>query len=385
MTEVTRHERMADVGPLAWDACLPGELEDHACYQATESSGLPGFSLFYLAVREGGEVLAVAPAFVTDYSLDTTVRGPWKRPASALVRLFPRLLRLRLACLGSPVAERCHLGFAPSVAAGDRPALAALLFEGLETLARGQGARLTAAKDVADNDLPLLSGALARGYHRLPSLPGASLPLPFPDLEAYLSSLGRATRKNMRRRLRAAQGRVTVERREAIDDVLPEIAALYEETLARSDMQFERLPAAWFREMLSRMPGRASCVLYRVDGRLAAFNLVLENRHALLDKFFGMRADLGREHGLYFVSWLENVRRCIERGLPVYVSGQAGYEAKLRLGSRLAPNWLLFRHGNPVLNGLLRLVAAFARPDNFDPAIRGLGRALGQPSGKEDA
>ena len=144
---------------------------------------------------------------------------------------------------------------------------------------------------------------------------------------------------------------------------------LYEATLARADLQFERLPAGYFTGVLEHLHERAVCVLYWVDERLVAFNLILLDEHRLVDKFFGHDLEFSREYNLYFRSWLTNVDYCIEHRIPVYECGQAGYASKLRLGCEFEGNSLFFRHRNRLVNGLLKLVKLFIRPDRSDPAM----------------
>ena len=201
----------------------------------------------------------------------------------------------------------------------------------------------------------------------MPSLPTGVLPLPYGSVDAYLGSLGKSTRKDLRRKLRAPGPRV--EWRRNIDDVLPEGMRLYEATLARADLQFERLPAGYFTGVLEHLHERAVCVLYWVDERLVAFNLILLDEHRLVDKFFGHDLAFSREYNLYFRSWLTNVDYCIEHRIALYECGQAGYASKLRLGCEFEGNSLFFRHRNWLVNGLLKLVKLFIRPDRSDPAM----------------
>ncbi|MGH1558752.1 hypothetical protein ACRAWD_15820 [Caulobacter segnis] len=74
--------------------------------------------------------------------------------------------------------------------------------------------------------------------------------------------------------------------------------ALYAETRARGDLQFEMLTPAYFTGVLARMGERAACVLYFADDRLLAVNLVLVDQGVLLDKFFCMSAEGPRAQSL---------------------------------------------------------------------------------------
>lgn len=357
-----------------WDRCFRGELEGWDYHRAVEQSGLPGFSHRYVALFDRGALLAAAPAFITDYRLDTTVQGPWKRVSSALARAMPRLMSLRMICLGSPVSEVCHLGFAPSVSDIDKPRLLTRMLRALEDYAREQRVGLICVKDAPDAAAELWRFALDAGYQRLPSLPTAVLDLDGCDEAAYLARLSGSTRKDVRRKMKMS-AELRIERRSTIDDVLPEIMALYDQTLARSDLQFERLTPQYFAGVLRHMGARASCLLYWHVDTLIGFNLVLHDGDRLIDKFLGMHGELGRRYNLYFVSWMTNVRLCIAGGIPCYQSGQAGYGPKRRLGSKLQPNWLYFRHRKPWLNRVLKLVGQLVRVDRYDPDLGSGDRA----------
>ena len=100
-----------------------------------------------------------------------------------------------------------------------------------------------------------------------------------------------------------------------------------------------------------------------------AFNLLIETPERLVDKYIGLHYAAVPEYSLYFLSWLENVAWCSDHGIPVYQAGQGFYGPKVRLGCRLAPNWLHFRHRKRWINALLRLVAKIVSLDRFDPEI----------------
>lgn len=351
----------------AWNDCFPGALEDWDYYLAVENAAIDDFQWRYLAVFEDQTLVAVAAAFITHYRLDTTMSGAGKRLTERLERLWPGVLQLALYAIGSPVAERCDAGVASHVAESRRPLLLQQLLAAARSDANALGIGLLAVKDAPTNDPHWAQSCLAAGFQSMPSLPTGVLPLPYGSVDAYLGSLGKSTRKDLRRKLRAPGPRV--EWRRNIDDVLPEVMRLYEATLARADLQFERLPAGYFTGVLEHLHERAVCVLYWVDEHLVAFNLILLDEHRLVDKFFGHDLAFSREYNLYFRSWLTNVDYCIEHRIALYECGQAGYASKLRLGCEFEGNSLFFRHRNWLVNGLLKLVKLFIRPDRSDPAM----------------
>ena len=355
-----------------WNRLFPDELEDWSYYRAVERSGLADFAWVYFGVREDGRLRAAVPAFVTDYELDTTVTGALRHVTDALSRAFPRLLRQRMLALGSPVAETCHLGYEPGTSAADQAQMLDAILARAEIYAREQRVQMFAAKDSsARQDALWAPSAKLQGMRRQPGLPTAFLDVCFDNLDEYLASLSRTTRKDMRRKLKAG-AELRVEWRTNVDDIAPEIMRLYTSTYANAQLSFEELTAEYFRAVLAELGERASCVAYWLGEKLVAFNLVLHDGKRLLDKFLGMDYALARDYNLYFVTWFENVRYCIARGLPLYQSGQGLHREKLRLGSRMSVNWLWYRHRNRVLDATFATLEKLARLDRHDAELAAL-------------
>lgn len=363
MPEVQIHHSLEAIGRERWDACFSGALEGFDYLLAVEKAGLPGFDWRYLLVETDGRPVAAAPAFITDFDLATTLNPVGHRMIAAARKVAPRAFTLKLGSLGSPCTEDVGVGFARDLPLQDRgPALRALM-QGFQADALAAGCSLMAIKDTPAVDADLWDAAArADGFRPIAGLPIAHLDIDFPDMEAYLARLSPGTRKDMRRKLRALD-RISVEVREDLAGLEEAVLALYADTRARAEMQFEDLTAAYFTGVLERMRGRALCVLYRADGELLAANLLLHDHQTLLDKFFCMDAARGRALNLYFVSWFTNLRLCLERGLTRYQSGQAGYANKLRLGSTITRTDMRFRHRNPLINQALQWAAPLLSDD----------------------
>ncbi len=367
MIEVTAHDSIQDFEPARWNGLFPRELEDHAYLRAIEDSRLPGFRFVYFAVRDGERLLAAVPAFLTDYRLDTTVQGGLRRVTEAVARRLPRLMRIPMLALGSPVTERCRAGFDPAASPDQRAAWLDAILMRMETFAAERRLGMLAVKDAPAADDALWRRVCPRrGLRALPGLPGATLDLPWHDVDGYLASLGAATRKDLRRKWREASG-LKIEWRTDLDGIVDDVHRLYRATLANADLSFEELTPAYFENVLAYMPGRAYCVTYSENGALLAFNLVLRDRDRLLDKFLGMDYAARERYNLYHVSWMENVRHCIEHRIPLYESGQGLHREKTRLGSRLHANSLWYRHRNRFLDGVFARVERLARLDRLEP------------------
>jgi hypothetical protein len=84
-----------------------------------------------------------------------------------------------------------------------------------------------------------------------------------------------------------------------------------------------------------------------------AFNLLFVKQEALVDKYFCMDYGLGSKYNLYVLSWLENIRTCVERKIPIYYTGQGTEKTKAHLGATFIPSFILFKHRHPVFDRLL--------------------------------
>lgn len=359
-----------------WNALFPGEIEDWFYYRAVENSGLSGFEWFYLAVWDNGRLRAAVPGFITNYRIDTTLSGALKRMTNAIARVAPGLIRLPLISLGSPVGETCQLGFAAGCGTGERLRLTETLLDKLAEFAAQRRIGMIAVKDARADDDALWSAACARaGLRAMPGQATAVLELPFRTFDAYLASLGPGTRRDLRRKLRLRDA-LRIEWRSDIDDIVEPVMSLYRATLAHAEYRFEELTPAYFTGVMSDPRGRAFCVAYWLGSRLIGFNLVLRDGDRLLDKFFGMDYEAGRAHNLYYLSWLENVRYCIENGVARYQSGQGLEREKLRLGSTLTPNRLWYRHRNRVVDRVFATAEGLFRLDDSDSERAAARRAV---------
>ncbi len=361
------HFSIRAIGRDAWNACFQGQVEDYDYLLAIEEAGLDGFEWRYITVTEDGRVSAAMPAFLCFYALDTTLEeGFLRRSVRSIQCRFPNFLKLRLACLGSPCTETGAIGFRSDVPGEHRSALLSEMLSFFEQLAETENCALVGLKDIPEQASSEFGDLLAgRGYASIGGLSTAWLDIDFKTIDAYLAKLSSGTRKDMRRKLKSLD-KVRVEIRTDFGEFLPEVMALYHDTRNRSDWQFEELTPEYFQGVLGRMRGRSFCAFYFVEDRLLAANLIVHDDSVAIDKFFCMDGEKGRPYNLYFLSWFTNLRYCLEHGLSRYQSGQAYYENKVRLGSKLTANAMYFRHRSAFFQRLLRLVSPLFSTDEAD-------------------
>jgi hypothetical protein len=376
---------VSSIPEAEWSACYPDEAESWRYYRACETNKKAGVKIAAAEIHDEDGLLAAAPLFELAYPLDTQFQGAMRQVAGSVLKRFPSLTEWTLLGVGSPYAERCHVAVRDGLPQALRDRAVAALIETIEMEAWRRAASAIVYKDLQGKELRLLGGVLKSTRHvGVKSLPVAELEFggggEGDDLDGYLATLSRATRKDIRRKLRKS-GAVRIERRTDIDGAAREIERLYSSTQAQSGVRyghFDTLPESYFRSVASELGGSAVFFLYWVGRELAGFNLLLLEPDRVIDKYMGMRYPLAREHDLYVVSWIENVRFCLETGRRRLQTGQTAYEEKVRLGSRLQPSMLYVKHHNRAINQILRFAAPLAAFDRWDPHLRRLrkGRKL---------
>ena len=367
---------LAAIASGEWDRIFPVAAEDWAYFRACERAAPRGFATSAIAAYAGDALVAAAPLFRTDYRLDTSLEGPLKAPVRWLYSKMPQLVAVGVLGMGSPLTEECPLGFATGLTAAERTQALEALLAGMEAHATAENIPLIALKDITHRDNLWAADPLAKaGFTGIPTLPIATLHLPFSSVDEYLASLSANMRSSLKKKMKQAAA-VDIEFRQTIDGIEEEVIALFHETHAhrKSDYgAFDDVPDAYFREVLGKASGGAGVMLCRVDGMLVSFNIHLIEARRVLGKYIGMRYPAAREHNLYFVNWMAMVRLCIERGIPWLQTGQTAYRQKARFGCQLKRSWIYCRHRNRAINPLFRTFGPRMAFDTADPDLQALG------------
>jgi Acetyltransferase (GNAT) domain len=327
-----------------------------------------------------------APAFATRFNLLTTAEDSVRRRVMALplYRFWQSLLSPRTCFVGTTVSEYALL---PPNLAADR------LVSALKQRYAKQYPFLI-VKDVPQAS-PLLDAASNRyaeeievackaaGFVMVEGQALAYVPMDFASVEDYIAQLSSGRRKDIRRKLRA-RDELAIEsvplgsecfRNPAL---LDEYYALYLNVFRQSEVHFDLLSAAFFREVLQDGSSGGVSFEYRHRGELIGYNLCFIAGGLMVDKYVGFRYPEARELNLYFVSWFHNLGYALEQRLTHYVAGWTDPEIKAYLGA----SFTLTRHAVYIRNGLLRamlrrVTSWFERDSNWNEARGANRQALG--------
>ena len=364
--------RAADLDPASWRAAWARFSKDSRYYEVCERSLTKGFTYRYLELRDGaGQVVAVQPFFLNEQDLLAGVSAALRRPVEWLRRVWPRLLYLRMLMVGCTGGE-AHLG---TLAAPAPREVTDALLEALGTYARRHRVAVLTFKDFAREHRAELTGpARAAGYVRMPSFPANILNLAgLRSVDDYLERrLGKAMRKNLRRKFKAAAEAdppLTMEVRADVRDCVEELLPLYQQVLARSAFRFEELTREYFVGLSETMPDRARFFIWRQGSRAVAFSACLAHDGVLYDNYLGMDYARALDLSLYFVTIRDLVTWSIQQGLRAYYSTPLNYDPKLHLRFDLAPLDLYVRHVNGLFNVFFKRLAPRLEPTRYDKLL----------------
>ena len=349
----------ADLGRL-----FPDPSDTAPLLSLLQESGIDGFNLRSIVVLKDDVPILLLPLFETRFNLSTFLEGWIKKLLEVAGRLVPSLFQPRILGVGLLVGEWSEIGIDPQIDAVTLESGFKMAFDALQSLAVELKSDILALYNFSHYDR--IPKELLNKFNRVKCQSCARMPINFGSLEEFLARLSRAARKDLRRKMRVAP-EVRVIRSRNISPFLDRIYNLYLETVERSPMAFGAHNRLFFEKICERIPG-AEYTLYFVGEELAAFNLLVAKPEAMVDKNFCMDYDLGRKYNLYVLSWLENIRTCVERGVPLYHAGQGVEKTKAHLGAALIPMYLLFKHRQPAIHRFL-----VASPAISEKVLRQLG------------
>lgn len=377
-TKIKVHQSVTEVPHTDWNRLFPGQAEGWEYFRACELAAPDGFELGALTAWQDDRLVAASPKFSVNYRLDMSLPPRLRALGNWFNDHIPSLVNARVVGLGSPLTEECPLGIDTRLPEADRPAVMEAILDGLLTHGRSIRASVLAIKDLPHADHLACHSILQRaGYAGVPTLPVATLHLPYAGEAEYIASLKGPMRNELRRKLRALD-KVRFSFPESIDGYEQDMVDLFEETKSRRKADyddFDEVPSGYFRKVLDGLGPRARLMLAHVGDQLVSFNIFLVEDDRVIGKYLGMRYPIAREHNLYFLNWMMVVRWCLANGKQWLQSGHTGYRVKVRLGSQLKRSWVYFRHVNPVINVGFRTIGPRFAFDAMDPDLRELGEA----------
>ncbi len=350
-----------------WGHAFAHQRKDHRYYEIVEDTIMPEFDFRYFAIRDrNGRICSVQPFFLLQQDLlegsPAVVRGM----ASRLRRLWPNALKMKTLMLGCAAGE-AHLDHAADHRIGD----AALLAERITGLAKSLGASLIVLKEFPSAYRQTLRPFLDAGFTRIPSLPMASLDLPYVDFDDYLKrGLNGKKRGDLKRKLRSGDADLTMTVLRDISSVIEEVYPLYLQVYERSDQHFEKLTPEYFLALGKRMPDKVRFFVWRKNGRVVAFSLTMLHDDHICNEYLGLDYEIALDQHLYFIAFRDVLAWAMANGFKRCLSTGLGYAPKFDLGFELAPLDLYVRHVSDRLNPLFARLLPLLEPTRYEPMLK---------------
>ncbi len=354
---------------VAWRDAFRGKVKDHRFYEIIEQTLASDFEYRYLILEDSsGTIRAVQPLFFVQQNIAEGIAGKLRHAIDSVRRRFPRFLTMRVLMVGCAAGEG-HLGACRSE---DAEWVAGALHASLKTYAQDCKASLVVLKDFPARYRETLRSFSNNGYARVPSMPMTQLPLPYENFDQYLGSLGKATRKDLRRKFRKTEKAAPIEL-EVVNDITPyvdEVYPLYLQVHERSPLKFERLTKDYFCSLGQRMSERTRFFIWRQLGRAVAFSLCMVYAGTIYDDYLGLDYKVALDLHLYFYTLRDIIRWSLEQGLDCYCSSPLNYDPKLHLGCDLVPLDLYVMHTGALINPIFRRALKFLGPTRHDPVLQ---------------
>jgi predicted N-acyltransferase len=334
-SQFTVYDSVRDIDAAEWNSIrTPGNdpFMELGFIEAVENSMRSDCRLKYVVVRDR-HGLTIATACLSAYTIDgaSLAQGSAKTVCLAIGRVWPWLMKHTMVMCGLPISSGdSQLRFAPNA---DRASVLAILDRLVCEFAKAEGARLILFKEFKAEACRDLEALESLGYRRADSYPMNCATTRYRDFEDYLSQVKSKRRRMLKASLKKfAKGGfrvVTLTGREGAADLYTdEVHRLYENVRLRSKVQFERLPAEYFRELARRLPDNTSFIyVYRGD-QAVAFSASMFSDKSYHGLMLGIDYEINREYDLYFNMLFKSLDVAFRRGAHDIELGQTSDSTK---------------------------------------------------------
>jgi Acetyltransferase (GNAT) domain len=362
-------EHARDVPMEFWARGFSDTPKDFQYYELIEQTMVLAFDYRYLAVfDQTNRPVALQPLVLTTQDLAAAASAAIVRFVAKLRTVWPRFWQSRMALAG------CLVGEGETGAIESLEIAIPLVAEALEKYARAQGISLVAFKDFPTKMRRAFSCLSRSGYARVAGFPPLALELNFTSFDEYMAmQLSRSTRKNLRRKFRAAADaspplalEVWMDAEQIIDEIYP----LYLAVAQTSAIHFELFTREYFLEAGRCAPGKFRYFVWRQGARAVAFSFCTIWNGTLYDNDIGLDYTVAYELNLYYVTFRDLLNWALANGLQRYASAPFSYDPKLRLRLKPQPVDVYVKHISPWLNPLIKVFAVLFEPTRTDPVLR---------------
>lgn len=233
----------------------------------------------------------------------------------------------------------------------------------------------TLVKDIDSRQLDDAEPLLKHGFIRAATAPMNVVDVRHSNIDEWLSDLRSHYRYRWRKSLAKFEtARLRCEHLQG-DQILQvydrRVHKMYVDLVRRQTMRFERLPFAFFKNLVAAAGDHVRLTVIWQDDRVVAFSWALLCGRVYQNLFCGYDAQLNRECDLYFNMALRDVGYAMTLGVDKILLGQTSNTFKARLGARLSDRHFYVRGIAPVTLAL-KLFGGYLFPQEQPHAQRDL-------------
>lgn len=308
--------------------------------RAIEYSLWGHLSVRYLAVEDGGALIAFTPIYIgTNLNFNALmpriVQGFYQR----MLTLLGEAAGYTVAIVGSLISDR---GWIPAHPACDSRAALRLMLPEIDRIARASGAHFCIVKDIHE-EFPNADQFIAAGYTRMFSLPTVRAPVAFASFEDYLQSLSKNGRHHARKNFRKAEHKLDCRFVDDYAELIPTAFPLFRRTYLKAPYKFEELSPRFFAQMARTRHPRSRLLLCEKNGRAVGAALLLLDAHTQQIKRIGIDYDQEDTGLIYNLLMYQSLQHAIENNVDSLYLGQSSFTPKVRMGGHLEEQFLFLK------------------------------------------
>lgn len=363
--------RIQEIPEKDWVNIFPKELENYHFFKALDESVFRKINFYYAIFYENGIPVGATTFFLMDFQLDMAVRGWFKYLTRAVKKVFPGILGVKIIFCGLPM-DKGMIGIT-----GNKEEVLGAIVECMGRLAKQEKAVALVFKDFNASYDELLQYLLNQGFKRIASMPSTVMNIDFDNFDGYLKTLSRSSREGFKRKLKKiAQGpKFDMEVTSQVGlELSYQMHELYMQSVRRSEVEFEELPADFFANISRNATDRSKFFFWRLNGKLIAFAYCLVFEGYFIDYYLGFDYSVTHEYNLYFVRFRDLMNWCIDNNMKVYEMGQSSYEVKRRLGFEFMPLYAYCKPAGKFFMPLFKFYDKFLAFDKFDPVFKEMNK-----------
>ena len=352
-----------------WDSIIQPDhiICTYDYIKAMESAGINDCDYRYIMIYDAEKLVAHTCIYSMSFDLDIFDKGASKKIIEFFRKLFtPDFLRFKVIECGTPTA----LGNTVTVLDDyDKSHILKLITEEMTAYAREKGINILIYRDFYNFDLNYSDSLKNYGFKRVKVLPNAEVINSWHTFEEYMNDMRSRYRYRLKKFLRSMEkSSIIVEIRDHFSDLAEELTTLWFQIYNHAkEYKREILTPQYFINMDQYLKERSKVILFKLNGRIIAFDFIIIDDETLRPLFIGLDYKHNEENKLYFNILCQSVKMGIDLGKKKIEMGITTMGPKKEIGSEVIPAYGYMKHLRPLTHILItNLFSLFSPPDYRD-------------------